>query len=76
MVQFEARRALLRGRNAQYEFGHHQVHPLEHLRRNLGLAGYEVCGPTTARVSLDNLGLQLEIVERSSQARCTLLKAM
>ena len=38
---------------------------LEHLRRNLGLAGYEVCGPTTARVSLDNLGLQLEIVERT-----------
>ena len=38
---------------------------LEHLRRNLGLAGYEASGPTTARVALDALGLQLEIVERT-----------
>ncbi|SEN99786.1 Protein of unknown function [Pseudomonas sp. NFACC39-1] len=38
---------------------------LEHLRRNLGLASFEQTAPTAARVSLDDGGLQLEIVERT-----------
>ncbi|ROM69957.1 hypothetical protein BK654_29140 [Pseudomonas brassicacearum] len=38
---------------------------LELLRRNLGLARFEVSGPTTATVVTDDGSLQLEIVERT-----------
>lgn len=38
---------------------------LEHVRRNLGLPSFEQIGPTTARASLDDGRLQLEIVERT-----------
>jgi hypothetical protein len=38
---------------------------LEHLRRNLGLASFEQTELTVARASLDDGGLQLEIVERT-----------
>ncbi|WP_026145368.1 DUF3156 family protein [Pseudomonas asplenii] len=37
---------------------------LEHLRRNLGVAGFEQNGPTSARIALGD-DLQLEVVERT-----------
>lgn len=37
---------------------------LEHLRRNLGMAGFELSGPTTAWLTLED-GLELEVVERT-----------
>ena len=38
---------------------------LEHLRRNLALARFEVVGPATATAATDDGSLQLEIVERT-----------
>ncbi|WP_122317193.1 DUF3156 family protein [Pseudomonas cichorii] len=38
---------------------------LEHLRCNLGLASFEQTGPITARLSVNDDSLQLELVERT-----------